>query len=413
MPYYRRNLIVLSTTIFLTCVSWNQVMPFLPLFVKQMGVKQDLLTWVGWIFALQSVASIVSMPYWGKLGDRFGRKPMAIRAGLCLAAIYFGMSVCRTPLQLAMLRFLNGALTGFIPSSMALIATNTPDEQAPRAIATAQTASAAGLIIGPAIGGLLAGIFGYRGSMVVSGAMVFLAAIAVWVLVQEKNKAQVVEQTSLLEDFAIALRSRVLSSIMLTVMITGIFSAAIVPILALHISRMDGGMPDWFTGLVFSLTPAALLLTAHSWSGFGSRRGYHRAIQIGLVGSAICAIALSLVTSVWLFAAMFFVTGIFLAAITPSTGALICTRVEHVFRGRAYGMQSSAAMSGTVIAPLIATRIGKAFGLQWVFAFVGVVALLGAIIFSILTRGPETQLVEDTCLVESAPEEPVGQMANG
>ena len=76
-------------------------------------------------------------------------------------------------------------------------------------------------------------------------------------------------------------------------------------------------------------------------------------------------------------------------------------------------MQSSATMVGTVIAPLLATRLGGAFGLQWVFAFVGVTALAGAIAFSVLVRGWETQPIEDTGLVESAPEEPVGQMANG
>lgn len=400
MPYHRRNLYILSTTIFLTCVSWNQIIPFLPLFVKQMGVKQNLLSWVGWIFALQSAASVVSMPYWGKLGDKYGRKPMAIRAGLCLSGIYFGMSICQTPLQLAFLRFLNGALTGFIPSSMALIATNTPEDEAPRAIATAQTASAAGLIVGPAIGGFLASLLGYRGSMVFSGSLVFVSVIAVWLMVQEKSKASVVQQTSLLQDFATALQSPILSSIMLTVMVTGIFGSAITPILALHLSRMNHGAPDWFTGLVFSLTPTALLLTAHAWSRFGERSGYQRGIQIGLTGIAICALALTFVRNVWLFAGVFFVTGLFLAAINPSTGALICTRVDPTFRGRAYGMQSSATMVGTVAAPLIATRIGMEFGLAYVFTFVGIIALAGAVAFTTLVGGWESQPVADTSLAD-------------
>ena len=400
MPYHRRNLYILSASIFLTCVSWNQIIPFLPLFIKQMGVKQNLLSWVGWIFALQSAASVVSMPYWGKLGDKYGRKPMAIRAGLCLSAIYCGMALCHTPLQLAALRFLNGALTGFIPSSMALIATNTPEEEAPRAIATAQTAAAAGLIVGPAIGGLLASLLGYRGSMVFSGALIFLSVIAVWLMVQEKNKASVVEQTSLLQDFATALQSPVLSSIMLTVMVTGIFGAAITPILALHLSRLNHGVPDWFTGLVFSLCPAALLLTAHAWSRFGERNGYQRGIQIGLIGIAISALALTFVRDVWVFAGVFFVTGLFLAAINPSTGALICTRVDPTFRGRAYGMQSSATMVGTVAAPLIATRIGMEFGLAYVFTFIGIIALAGTVAFTVLAGGWESQPIHDTSLAE-------------
>ncbi len=386
MPYYRRNLYVLSTTIFLTCVSWNQVMPFLPKFMQQMGItdKHVMSLWLGWVFALQSVASIVTMPFWGKLGDKYGRKPMAVRAGVCLAGIYFGMAVCQTPLQLVILRFLNGALTGFIPSSMALIATNTPESEAPKSLATAQVANSSGLIIGPAIGGWLASLIGYRGSMVLSGSLVMLATIAVLVLVQERNKAPVVEQTSLIQDFAQSLRSPVLGSIMFTVMVTGVFGAALSPILVLHLSGLYHGLPDWASGTVFSLSPLALALTAHSWTRGGERWGFHRSIQIGLTGGAITAMILTFMSGIWSFAAAFFVNGMFMAAILPSTSALICTKVDNAFRGRAYGMQSSATMIGTVVGPFIGTRVGDIYGTQYVFLVTGAIMLLGAIGFASL-----------------------------
>ena len=405
MPYYRRNLYVLSAAIFLTAVSWNQVIPFLPLFMKDMGVRHNLLAWVGWIFALQAASSIFAQPLWGKVGDKYGRKPMAIRAGLCLVGIYFGMSFCTTPLQLAILRFLNGALTGFIPMSMALIATNTPQEHAPRSIATAQTSSAAGLIVGPALGGLLAGLVGYRGAMQVSGAAVLLSTLLVWLLVQEPNKAALAEPTGLLQDFAISLRSRVLSSIMLTVMVFGIYGASINPILALHLSNMNGRAPVWLTGLVFSLPATALMLTAHSWTRFGERWGYHRGIHTGLIGAGICALALAFVHSIWVFSAIFFVAGIFLAAINPSTGAIICTRVDAGFRGRAYGMQQSATMLGMLIAPLVATNIGAAFGIQWVFAFIGVVSLIGSVIFPFLAGRRSVETLHEDPLIEPVVEQ--------
>jgi MFS transporter, DHA1 family, multidrug resistance protein len=391
MPYYRRNLYILSTTIFLTCVSWNQVMPFLPKFIQQMGItdKHALSIWLGLVFALQSVASIVTMPFWGKLGDRYGRKPMAVRAGACLALIYFGMSACRTPLQLVVLRFFNGALTGFIPSSMALIATNTPDEHAPKSLATAQVANSSGLIIGPAIGGWLASLVGYRGSMLLSGSLVMLSAIAVAVLVQERNKVPVVEQTSLIQDFATSLRSRVLGSIMFTMMVTGIFGAAIAPILVLHLSGLYKDIPDWASGTVFSLSPLALALTAHKWTRFGERWGFQRCIQIGLIGGAVTAVLLTFMTGVWTFAAAFFVNGIFLAAILPSASALICTRVDQGFRGRAYGMQSSASMIGTVAGPLLGTRIQDMYGTQYVFLVTGVIMLAGSAGFGALVKGWE------------------------
>ncbi len=239
MPYYRRNLYILSVTIFLAAVSWNQIIPFLPLFLKQLGVKHNLLQWTAWVFAAQATAEIIFQPLWGKVADMYGRKPMVIRAGICLSGVYFGMSVCNAPWQLAMLRFMNGALTGFIPGSMALIATNTPRDDAPRSVAMAQTAANAGLIVGPAIGGWLAYAAGYRGSMVIAGSAVLISTVLVWLLIQEPNKPKPGEKTSLLQDFVIAFRSPVQSTLAVVLVFAAMLGAAISPYLTLYLHELS------------------------------------------------------------------------------------------------------------------------------------------------------------------------------
>ena len=101
MPYYRRNLYVLSVTVLLASLSWQQIIAFLPKFLKEIGGEgRHFELWVGVIFASQSLAAIVMQPFWGKLGDNFGRKTMIIRAGLCLAGVYYGMILCQAPWQL-------------------------------------------------------------------------------------------------------------------------------------------------------------------------------------------------------------------------------------------------------------------------------------------------------------------------
>jgi len=389
MPYYRRNIVVLSATIFLTALSWNQVVPFLPLFLKEMNVGRHLFQWVGVVFSAGAVASIIAMPFWGKMGDSYGRKAMVIRAGVCLTGIYFGMSICRAAWQVALFRFLNGALTGFIPGSVTLIATNTPREFAPRSVATAQSASAAGLIVGPAVGGLLAELIGYRGAMRISGLCVGICTLLVWLLVQEPNKGERPEKTSLLQDFSVSLRSPVMSSMMLAVMAAWMFSAAIGPFLTLHLHGMDRGAPDWLAGAVFALPAAAFLLSAHSWTRLGERVGYERAILTGLIGGGVATIALAFASSIWVFGLLYFVAGVWMAAVSPSAGAMMCTQIEESFRGRAYGMLQSAGMLGALIAPLAATQIASVFGLRAIFALTGVICIAGALGFR-LVFGQET-----------------------
>jgi DHA1 family multidrug resistance protein-like MFS transporter len=381
MPQHRRNLYVLSVAIFLAAVSWNQVLPFLPRFLEQMGVKHNLLQWSGVVYAAQSLAAIVTLPFWGKMGDRYGQKRMTIRAGVCLVGIYLGMSLCSAPWQLAVLRFLNGALTGFVPGSVALIACNTPKELAPRAVATAQTSSAVGQIIGPAIGGVMAAIIGYRGSMRVSGAAVLISTVMVWRLVRVKDKPAPTEKTSLIQDFAVSLKSPVLASVMLAVMLGSAFIAGMQPFLVIHLGRIAGRSPDWLAGAIFSLPPLAFLASARLWTRCGETWGFHRVVSVGLLGAALSGICLTPVRNIWVFGVVFFISGIFLATISPSCGAIICDKVEEGFRGRAYGMLYSAGTFGALWAPLAAGPVASWWGLPVIFACLGGLLVVGAAAF--------------------------------
>ncbi|NPV80951.1 MAG: MFS transporter [Firmicutes bacterium] len=380
LPYYKRNLYVLSFTIFLAAVSWNQVVPFLPIFLRDLGVPDsDLAQWSGIIFAMQSVSGIVMQPLWGKLADRFGRKPMVVRAGICLVLIYMGMSICKTAWQLAIFRFLNGALTGFIPGSIALIATNTPELLSGRYVAIAQTASATGGIIGPAIGGALAGLFGFRGAMQISGVVVLFSTLLVIWIVKEPNKASINVETSLLEDFRIAVRNPVLLVVMGTTMIAWIVSGAIQPILTIYLEQLSSVEAHWLSGIVFSLPGLGFLLTAYRWSCLGERISYYGALLRGLIGTGLSVFALALVTNIWQFAIFYFVSGVFMAAIAPCAAALIATKVDESFRGRAYGIQQAAGTMGGFVAPLAGGMIGGLLGLRYVFVFTAAVSLLGAL----------------------------------
>ena len=392
MPYYRRNVFVLSTTVFLASLSWNQVMPFLAFFLRDLGApKAELPYWIGFAFAAHSLAAMLVQPFWGKLGDRYGQKPMVVRAGACLTGIYFGMSFCKRPWQLVIFRLLNGALTGFIPSSFALIATNTPQELAPRSVATAQTASAAGQIVGPALGGLLAALVGYRGSMRVAGTAVLISTFLVWRLVSAPNKAHETEGTSLVQDIAASARSPVLSAIMLTIMLQTAFFVAISSVLALHLAAMNSGVPTWLTGVVFALPAVAFVLSARSWAGLGERWGFEKVICTAFVGGAVCGAGLTVAHNVWLFGALFLAAGFFLAAVPPALASIISNRVDESFHGRAYGLQFSSAMIGAFLAPPAATCIGSVLGIPAVFVFAGAVLLAGLAVFrSLANRWEQT-----------------------
>src|SRR2546427_2367642 len=127
----------------------------------------------------------VASPIWGVLGDRFGRKPMLIRSmvggAITVGVIFF----VRTPLQLVILRFLQGATSGTVAAATALVAAETPRNRVGWALGVVTSAVALGSAIGPVVGGLAAAAFGLRLVFLGGGILLLIAMIPVVIIVRE------------------------------------------------------------------------------------------------------------------------------------------------------------------------------------------------------------------------------------
>jgi DHA1 family multidrug resistance protein-like MFS transporter len=380
MAYYRRNLLVLSLTTFIVACGLNQVVPFLPLFIKELGVKDRLAFWAGVMLAAPTVAGIVMTPYWGKLADKYGRKLMTIRAGICLMLIYMGMSYCRTLGQFLLLRILYGVLVGFIPASITLVATNTPKSEATRYVAIVQSVIAFGTIIGPFVGSILADRVGYRGSMTVTSIMVAVAVILVCLLVEERQKVTVYHRpTSLWEDFQLALKKPVLVTASCFDMTYGFLMMASQPILILYIQELTGTKANLFTGPIFALPGLAIVLTNYFWCRLGERFTFYRVVLLGLVGAGSFILLQGVVDNIWWFTITYLLSGFFASAISSNTAGIIATKVEIDFQGRAFAIQQSSRSFGGFIAPLLSGFLGSILSFQWVFILVGLIVIVAAI----------------------------------
>jgi DHA1 family multidrug resistance protein-like MFS transporter len=377
MKYYRRNLLVLSLTCFITTCGFNQVVPFLPMFINELGVTDGVAFWSGVTLSAQTVAMIVMLPYWGKLADKHGSKLMIIRAGICGALIYLGMSICRTLWQLVLLRVLNGGLTGFVAASITLVGTNTPQPETARSVALIQSAIAFGSITGPVLGSVLANWIGYRGSMLVSGVILVIGVLLVCLLVEERQKVSSCTQlTSLWEDFYLAVKKPVLVTALSSNSISCFLTSASQPILILYIQELIGNRMNLFAGPIFSLQSLAIILTNYYWCHLGEQYTFQRIILLGLAGTGFFTVLQGLIHNIWWFTAAYFLAGLFIAAVNPNTSGMIATEVETSFQGRSFALQESSRCFGFFLAPLIAGCLGGILKLQLVFVVIGLLGLI-------------------------------------
>src|SRR3989304_5661176 len=128
MELWRKNLYILWGTQFLAMMGMNLVVPFLPFFIRELGVTEpaELARWSGLVFSGPFVLSFIATPIWGNLGDRYGRKIMVVRAifGLAISQALIGLS--QNVEMLFFFRMLQGAISGFIAAALALVSANTP-----------------------------------------------------------------------------------------------------------------------------------------------------------------------------------------------------------------------------------------------------------------------------------------------
>lgn len=126
--YWKRNLYVVWFGCFLTGAAFSLIMPFLPLYVEELGITDpgSLSLWTGAVFSITFLFSAIAAPFWGKLSDRKGRKLMLLRSALGMGIVMVLIGFAQDIWQLLILRALLGILGGFVPNANALIATQVP-----------------------------------------------------------------------------------------------------------------------------------------------------------------------------------------------------------------------------------------------------------------------------------------------
>src|SRR5471030_1298235 len=177
--YWQRNLAVCVFGSFTTIIAMTLLLPFLPLYVEQLGVTSHAAIgqWSGLAYGATFFSAALTAPLWGRLGDRYGRKLMLIRASLGMAHSVW---------QLVALRLLAGLLGGYASGSMILVATQTPKARTGWALGVLSSGIMAGNFIGPLIGGTLPPLIGIRATFIVAGATIFVSFLATTFLLKEE-----------------------------------------------------------------------------------------------------------------------------------------------------------------------------------------------------------------------------------
>ena len=212
-------------------------MPFMALYIEELGVKGDMVEWyTGLSVAISALASALVSPVWGRLADRYGRKPMMIRASMVMTFTMGGLALVPNVFWLLFLRTLNGLFAGYVPNATALIASQVPQNRSGYALGTLSTGLTAGVLIGPLLGGTLSEAFGMRGTFLLVGLILFICCLlTIFGLRENFQPVEKGEMMTLSQVFARIPSKSMLIGLFVTSMIIQISAQSIAPMLALYI----------------------------------------------------------------------------------------------------------------------------------------------------------------------------------
>lgn len=359
------------------------ILPFLPLLVRSLGVDDagSVQRWSGSIFSAPFLFAALMTPVWGWVGDRFGRKRMVMRALLGLALALALMSFATSPAQLLVLRALQGAVSGFIPAAIALVSAAAPRERQGYALGALSSAQAAGIVMGPLAGGILADLVGFRTLFYITASVELLAAAVVMRFVHEPRRdTSQRDSASLLENVRFA-RRRPIPLTLLGLFLTQLSLLIVLPFFALFVESL-GVAPERLsttTGVLFGITGGAMSLSAPIWGRFSDRHGRRRTILLALSAGSVTLLLQGLVSGVRELFVLRTLQGILAAGMLPSLYSVIAHFTPEARRGGIMAFGSSATLFGGLVGPLSGGYLASLLGMRSVFFAAAVFLAINAL----------------------------------
>lgn len=395
MNLQKRNFIIIWISNLLVAGTMTMIMPFLSLYIETLGnfSERYVQKWSGLIFGATFISAFIMSPIWGRIADKYGYKPILMINAIGLAISILLMGYVENVWQFFFLRLAMGVVTGFIPTSLAFISTQTEKKEAGKTLGTLQMGSVSGSLFGPIVGGLLADAFGFQYTFFITSASVLIAGVIIFFGVKEirtaasKKARKIYSRRQVLSGI---FKHRLLFNVMLITSLIQIGNFSIQPLLSLYVSDLtqDVSQVTFLAGLTFSAAGLGNIFFARFWGRLGDHIGYEKVLFILLGFAVIFMIPQAWVTSLWQLILLRLIYGTVLGGLIPITTALIRREAPVMIQGEVMGYNTSFRFFGNIIGPLLGGFVSGIFSISAVFYVTAALFFIAWIILYVVDKKP-------------------------
>lgn len=397
--HWKRNLFVCLAGSFTTIVAMTLLLPFLPLYVEELGLTDHaaIVQWSGIAYGATFFAAAIVAPLWGRLGDIYGRKLMLVRAAIGMTIAISLMGMATTVWQLVALRLVVGLAGGYASGSMVLVAAQTPKDRSAWALGTLSAGIMAGNLVGPLIGGVLPQLIGIRATFLCAGGAIFFAFLATLFLIREEKSPARKQAAKGGGGWRSLPHKGPVLAMLFTGMLLMFANMSIEPIITVYVAQLvaDPAHVTITAGIVMSAAALGSVLSASRLGKLADRIGYWRVITGTLAVAAVLLIPQAFVTESWQLILLRFLMGLALGGLLPCITAVIRHNVPDSATGAVLGLSISSQYVGQVAGPVSGGFVGGHIGMPAVF--IGTAVLLaGGALFCHLVRPVEARNAPST-----------------
>jgi DHA1 family multidrug resistance protein-like MFS transporter len=389
---WRRNQYVTVAMVFVVFTGFAFVIPFLPLYVRELGVpKADVALWAGLLIGIAQLLAGLLAPVWGRLADQFGHKQIAIKALVAYVVLLVLSSLVTSVGQLLALRIGVGLFGGIGPLGLAMATTLAPRDETGRAVGMVQAAQILSAAIGPLAGGWLADSVGIRRTFLATAGLCAIALLLVMRYYVEAPRAAAAERSG--PGFTDVLRISSVPALLVVLFLVNFIGRSFTPILPGHLHELgvDVSRLAFATGMLISVYSVAAALSA-ALLGRASRRLSPRLLLVAtLVCGALVVLPMARVPSFGWVLVLATLLGL------ASGGSLtLCYTIGGLMvppeiKTTAFGFFSGAALFGGAVSPSIAGLLARSELRGIYYLDAALYALLALALLPSLRKGVESK----------------------
>ena len=357
-----RALYVLLLVVFINLVGFGIVIPLLPFYARALNAEPWQITA---LFSAYSLGQFVAEPFWGRLSDRIGRRPVLIITILANTAAYVALAFAPNIAVAFLVRLASGVATGNISTIQGYMADVTPPEKRAARLGLLGAAFGMGFVVGPALGGLLAhpdaGPLGFQIPLFVAAGLAAVASLGVFLFVVESRAPSdpATPRPHRREALITARAHPVLSRVLLVTLVSTAAFAGMESVFGLWThARFNWGPRE--VGLCFAVIGVVASIGQGAVTGRLARRfGEPRVLTAGLSIIAVTLFLTPFVPSAALVPVIVGGTAFGQSLVFPCVAALISRNTPPDRQGEMLGLNMAAGSLARMVGPLIA---GSLFG---------------------------------------------------